>query len=96
MKEFGPLHCTLSLLVRNTDISIFESETDSNEDAGLNPYTIPAKIAELVPPSDGMHQALFTIDCSKRFIREVSDVILEMMKYILSPSPTVCTDTKRE
>ena len=71
VKEFGPLHCTLSLLVRNTDISIFESESDSNEEAGLNPYTIPAKLVEVVPPSDGMHQALFTIDCSKRFIREV-------------------------
>lgn len=74
VKEFGPLHCTLSLLVRNTNISVFESETDSDEDAGLNPYTIPAKLAELVPPSDGMHQALFTIDCSKRFIREVGVV----------------------
>ena len=71
MREFGPLHRTISVLVRNSDFSIFESETDSNEEEQLNPYMIPAKISELRPPSDGMHQALFTIDCSKRFIREV-------------------------
>lgn len=71
VKEFGPLHSTLSLLVRNTDISVFESESDPNEEVRINPYTIPAKLTELVPPSNGMHEALFTIDCSKRFIREV-------------------------
>ena len=70
VKEFGPLHCTLSLLVRNTDISMFESESDA-DDEQVNPYMIPAKFSELHPPSDGMHQALFTIECSKRFIREV-------------------------
>ena len=85
VKEFGPLHCTLSLLVRNTDISIFESESDSNEEAGLNPYTIPAKLVEVVPPSDGMHRALFTIDCSERFIREVS-VASFILPSFISPS----------
>lgn len=78
VKEFGPLHCTLSLLVRNTDISMFESETGAEEEAGLNPYTIPAKRAELVSPSEGMHQALFTVDCSKRLIREVGVVSLSV------------------
>ena len=71
VKEFGPLHSTLSLLVRNTDISAFESENDSDDELQLNPYMVPAKFEELRSPSDGMHQALFTIDCSKRFIREV-------------------------
>ena len=86
VKEFGPLHCTLSLLVRNTDISIFESESDSNEEAGLNPYTIPAKLVEVVPPSDGMHQALFTIDCSKRFIREVGVASFTSLVFHTTPS----------
>ena len=72
MKEFGPLHCTLSQLVRNTNISAFESETNPDEEADVNPYSISGKMSDLVSPSEGMHQALFTIDCSKRFIREVS------------------------
>ncbi len=75
VKEFGPLHGTLSLLVRNTDISIFESETDSGEAPQSNPYMIPSNASDLQPSSDGMHQALFTIECSKRFIHEVKSVI---------------------
>ena len=71
MKEFGPLHGTLSLLVRNTDIAMFESETDAADEPQINPYTIPSNPSDLRPPSDGMHQALFTIEHSKRFIREV-------------------------
>ena len=71
MKEFGPLHGTLSLQVRNTDISIFESEIDAGEEPQVNPYMIPTNPADLQPPSDGMHQALFTIEHSMRFIREV-------------------------
>lgn len=72
MKEFGPLYSTLSLLVRNTDISVFETETDPKEEPQLNPYMIPSQISDLQTPSDGMHQALFTIEHSKRFIKEVS------------------------
>ena len=71
MKEFGPLYSTISLLVRNTDISVFETETDPKEEPQLNPYMIPSQISDLQVPSDGMHQALFTIEHSKRFIREV-------------------------
>ena len=71
MKEFGPLHGTLSLLVRNSDISMFESETGSGEEPQINPYMIPSNTADLQSPSDGMHQALFTIEYSKRFIHEV-------------------------
>lgn len=95
VKEFGPLHTTLSLLVRNTDISLFESESDSNEEAGLNPYTIPAKRDELVRPSDGMHQALFTIDCSKRFIREVGLMMGVVLSHV-APPPRQCVLTLRE
>ena len=75
MKEFGPLYSTLSLLVRNTDISVFETETDPREEPQLNPYMIPSQISDLQTPSDGMHQALFTIEHSKRFIKEVSAAI---------------------
>ncbi len=76
MKEFGPLHGTLSLLVRNTDISMFESETDPSEEPQTNPYMIPSNADDLQRPSDGMHQALFTIERSKRFIREVNDLLI--------------------
>ena len=72
MKEFGPLYSTLSLLVRNTDISVFETETDPKEEPQLNPYMIPSQISDLQTPSEGMHQALFNIEHSKRFIKEVS------------------------
>lgn len=72
VKEFGPLYSTIYLLVLNTDISIFETETDPKEEPQFNPYMIPSKISDLQVPSDGMHQALFTIDHSKRFIREVT------------------------
>ena len=77
MKEFGPLHGTLSLLVRNTDISMFEHDSGTEEEAGgkVNPYMIPCQPSDLLPPSDGMHQALFTIEHSKRFIREVSRIM---------------------
>lgn len=71
MKEFGPLHGTLSLLVRNTDFSAFETETEAGEEPQENPYKIPCNMGDLQPPSDGMHQALFTIEHSKRFIHEV-------------------------
>ena len=73
MKEFGPLHGTLSLLVRNTDISMFESETgdESSEVAAENPYRIPGSRNDLRPPPESMHQALFSIEHSKRLIREV-------------------------
>ena len=77
MKEFGPLYSTISLLVRNTDISVFETETDPKEEPQLNPYMIPSQISDLQVPSDGMHQALFTIEHSKRFIREVAMLIFE-------------------
>ena len=72
MKEFGPLYSSLSPLVRNTDISVFETETDPKEEPQLNPYMIPSQISDLQTPSDGMHQALFTIEHSKRFIKEVN------------------------
>ena len=72
MKEFGPLYSTLSLLVRNTDISVFETETDPKEEPQLNPYMISSQIGDLQTPSEGMHQALFNIEHSKRFIKEVS------------------------
>ena len=71
MKEFGPLYSTISLLVLNTDISAFETETDPKEEPQLNPYMIPSKTDDLQVASDGMHQALFVIDHSKRFIKEV-------------------------
>ena len=73
MKEFGPLHGTLSLLVRNTDISMFETETadEKTDVVADNPYRIPGSHADLRPPPDSMHQALFSIDHSKRFIHEV-------------------------
>ena len=77
--EFGPLHTTISFLVRSTDFSIFESEADTNDSIPLNPYMVPAKRSDLQSPSDGMHQALFTIDNSKRFMREVGVVICAMM-----------------
>jgi hypothetical protein len=72
VKEFGPLYSTLSLLVRNTDISVFETETDPKEEPQLNPYMIPSQISDLQTPSEEMHQALFNIEHSKRFIKEVS------------------------
>lgn len=99
VKEFGPLHGTLSLLVRNTDISMFESETDPAEEPQTNPYMIPSNAEDLQRPSDGMHQALFTIECSKRFIREVRQGFSES---VTCPScdchmiPTVCADHERE
>ena len=71
VKEFGPLHGTLSLLVRHSDISMFESETESSDSPQSNPYMLPGQREDLQPPSDGMHQALFAIDHSKRFIKEV-------------------------
>jgi len=71
VREFGPLHTTIAFLVRSTDFSMFESEADTSETIPLNPYMVPAKRGDLENPSDGMHQALFTIDNSKRFIREV-------------------------
>lgn len=71
VKEFGPLHGAVSLLVRNTDISMFESETECADMSVMNPYMLPSQRGDLQPPSDGMHQALFTIDHSKRFIKEV-------------------------
>ena len=72
MKEFGPLHGTLSLLVRNTDISMFESESaEGSEVVAENPYRIPGSCNDLRPPPDSMHQALFSIEHSKRLIHEV-------------------------
>ena len=50
---------------------MFETETDPKEEPQLNPYMIPSQISDLQVPSDGMHQALFTIEHSKRFISEV-------------------------
>ena len=73
MKEFGPLHGALSLLGRNTDISLFESESEGVEEPTENPYRIPGSRGDLQPPSESMHQALFAIDHSKRFIREVRE-----------------------
>ena len=89
MKEFGPLHGTLSLLVRNTDISMFESETgdESSEVAAENPYRIPGSRNDLRPPPESMHQALFSIEHSKRLIREVHlYVYVYMFMYIVCKS----------
>ena len=66
-------------LVRSTDFSVFESEADANDSVPLNSYMVPAKRTDLQSPSDGMHQALFTIDNSKRFIREVGMAVCAMM-----------------
>ena len=72
VKEFGPLHGTLSLLVRNTDISMFESESAEGSEVVIeNPYRIPGSHSDLRPPPDSMHQALFSIEHSKRLIHEV-------------------------
>ena len=72
VKEFGPLHGTLSLLVRNTDISMFESKSaEGPEVIADNPYRIPGSHSDLRPPPESMHQALFSIDHSKRLIHEV-------------------------
>jgi len=71
VKEFGPLHGTLSLLVRSSDISMFESETEASDTPKFNPYLLPNQRADLQTTSDGMHEALFAIDHSKRFIKEV-------------------------
>lgn len=83
VKEFGPLHSTLSLLVRNTDISAFECENESlEEESSLNLFMIPSKQSDCCLPSDGMHHALFNIESSKRFIREVGFVLLMMMSLL--------------
>lgn len=76
VKEFGPLHGTLSLLVRHSDMSIFESDTENGDSPKNNPYMLPSQREDLQPPSDGMHQALFAIDHSKRFIKEVRGRVL--------------------
>ena len=82
MKEFGPLHGTLSLLVRHSDISMFESEAEPTDSPKINPYMLPSQRGDLQPPSDGMHQALFTIDHSKRFIKEVGHKSSNLMLLI--------------
>ncbi len=104
MKEFDPLHGSLSLMVRNTDISAFETENESGDEVLPNPYMIPGEgeeLPKLHPPSDGMHQALFAIEYSKRFIREVGVVICEvgMVEMALASdavlhlcTPTVCAN----
>ena len=81
MKEFSPLHCTISLLVRNCDISILESEGDGpQQELPANPYMIGNK-ADLQPLSDGMHLALFNVDHSKRF---TSEVMVTMVTFWVS------------
>ena len=50
---------------------MFESESEHSEEPQFNPYMLPSHGNDLLPPSDGMHQALFTIEHSKRFIKEV-------------------------
>ena len=74
VREFGPLHSTISVLVRSTDFSMFEADSDTDEKQ-VNPYMIPPKMSDLRSPSDSMHQALFTFDSSKRFIREVGVLV---------------------
>lgn len=49
---------------------MFESDTESSEDIGVNLYAIPAKRVELVAPLDSRH-SVFTVDFSDKFIREV-------------------------
>ena len=70
MKEFSPLHCTISLLIRNCDISPYETETEEGH-SPANPYMIPSSRADLQRVSEGMFQALFLLDNSKMFISEV-------------------------
>ena len=89
---------------------MFETET-SDEKADLtseNPYRIPGSHTDLRPPPDSMHQALFSIEHSKRFIHEVLTahsvatllpvciIILLWTPLSLSLSPpTVCVNTER-
>ena len=42
------------------------------EDPQFNQYMIPSSIDDLVQPSEGMHIALFNLEHSRRFIKEVS------------------------
>lgn len=70
MKEFSPLHCTISLLIRNCDISLYESETEGGQ-TPANPHMIPSSKGDLQRVSEGMFQALFTVEHSKMFISEV-------------------------
>eukprot|EP00731_Ephydatia_muelleri_P019119 Em0011g1159a len=69
MKEFSPLHCTISLLIRNCDISPYETETEEGH-SPANPYMVPSSRADLQRVSEGMFQALFLLDNSKMFISE--------------------------
>ena len=52
---------------------MFESEsTEGSEVTGENPYRIPGSHSDLRPPPDSMHQALFSIEHSRRLIHEVN------------------------
>lgn len=67
MKEFSPLHCIISLLIRNCDISLYESETEGGQ-TPANPHSSKGDLQRV---SEGMFQALFTVEHSKMFISEV-------------------------
>ncbi len=53
---------------------MFESESEDGQEGQSNPFMVPAKVGDLQSPSESMHQTLFVIDSSKRFIREVRAV----------------------
>ncbi len=54
----------------------------SGETPPENPYMMPSTKTDLLPPSEGMHEALFIINNANNFIKEVLFIILHCVLYI--------------
>ena len=68
-----PLSLSLSLSLSLTLGGI------AGESPSANPYQIPSNSADLVQPSEGMHTALFAMEPSRHFIREVGVKLKHLM-----------------